>query len=382
MKRIVTFFMEKIIFGLLCAFIPRKKGLMLFGTGFRSFSDNPKFLFLHFQNHQYYRPVWISADRKEVKRLREMGYSCNYRWSFSTFWAVVRAPLFFISHNVKDIYPIIPQRGVVINLWHGTPIKKIGFDSLKERVWIENIIRSGGKLPYDRWDYFVTASPETVFIFEGAMRLQHSKIIPLGQPRTEYIRSFMNNIELKSAMDSKLPLPSPIAQCTTVLYTPTFRNNDATTLKIKQALIEIDKSLEKKADTILLFKPHPLDKSTFDDLFFSSLKNVINVSSEDTQDLLCISDVLITDYSSILFDFMITGRPIIAYIFDKEAYISENGGLYFSFEELQTKVANTEEELISLIQQAKELKGGYDSSKFNLSESSKKIETFISELNC
>ncbi len=380
MKRIVTFFMEKIIFGLLSTIIPRQKGLMLFGTGFRSFSDNPKFLFLHFQNHRHYRPIWISSNRNEVKRLREMGYRCNYKWSFSTFWAVVRAPLFFISHNVKDIYPIVPQRGVVINLWHGTPIKQIGFDSLKERVWIEDTIRSGRRLPYDRWDYFVAASPETVFIFEGAMRLQRSKIIPLGQPRTEYINSFMNNVELKAAMGSKLPLPLPIAQCTTVLYTPTFRNNDAETLRIKQVLVEIDKALEKKLDTVILFKPHPLDKGTFDNLFFSSLENVINVSSEDTQDLLCISDVLITDYSSILFDFMITGRPIIAYVFDKDAYILENGGLYFSFEELQAKVATTEEELVNFIRQSKELKGGYDSSKFNLSESSKKIESFISEL--
>lgn len=380
MKRIAIFFIEKIVFGLLCAIVPAEKGLLLFGSGFGRFSDNPKYLFLHFQDHRRYKPIWISSNREEVRQLREKGYHCKYRWSFSAFWAVVRAPIFFISHNVSDIYPVVPRRGTVINLWHGTPIKQIGFDSLKERVWIEYAIQSGRRLPYERWDYFIAASPNTVFIFEGAMRLPRSKIVPLGQPRTEYIHSFMNNGELKTTLGSKLPLPRPIEKCTTVLYTPTFRNNDAATLRIKQALIEIDNALQEKEDTVILFKPHPLDSSTFDDSFFSSLKNVINVSSEDTQDLLCTGDVLITDYSSILFDFMITGRPIIAYVFDKESYISENGGLYFSFEELQAKVANTEEELIDLIQQAKNLKGDYDSTKFNLLQSNKKIESFISEL--
>lgn len=380
MKRIALIFMEKVVFGVLSMLIPRKERLLLFGTGFRNFSDNPKFLFLHFQNHEYYQPVWISPNRNEVKLLRQQGFQCNYKWSLDTFWLVLRAPIFFISHNVKDIYPVVPSRGVVINLWHGTPIKKIGFNSPKELIWIENSIKSGRKLPYDRWNYFVTASSNTNFIFEGAMRLHASKIKPLGQPRTEYINTFKNNQEFKKIKYSKLGLVPPVEKYTTVLYTPTFRNQEASTLKIKETLIAINKTLESKKDIVLLFKPHPLDGSTFDDRFFSSLNSIINVSKEDTQDLLCISDVLITDYSSIFFDFMLTERPIIAYIFDKDSYIPENGGLYFSFEELQSKIANTEEELIRLIERAKELKGEYDSEKFNLLESSKRIEDFILDL--
>ncbi len=380
MKSIIMFLMEKVVFGLLSTFVPIKKELLLFGTGFRNFSDNPKFLFLHFQNNEHYQPVWISPDRNEVKLLREKGYRCSYRWSLSTLWLVVRARIYFISHNVKDIYPVVPRRGIVINLWHGTPIKKIGFDSLKEQVWIKNMIQSGRELPYSRWNYFVVASSNTSFIFEGAMQLQTSKIKHLGQPRTEYISSYMKDIEFKKAKGSELQLPLPIDECTTILYTPTFRNNDTTTLRIKESLIAINKALENKGDTIILFKPHPLDKSTFDDSFFSSLKYIVNVPSKDTQDLLCISDVLITDYSSIFFDYMITGRPIIAYIFDKEEYVLDNGGLYFSFEELGSKVANSEEELINYIGQAKELRGEYDASKFNLSESCKRIESFISDL--
>ena len=381
MKRIVALLVEKVVFGILCALIPPKKEMMLFGSGFGRFSDNPKFLYLHFLKNPSLNPVWISEDKAEIRALREKGYPCIYRWSLEAFWAVVRAPVFFISHNIKDIYPVVPRRGVVINLWHGTPIKQIGFDSLKEQEWIGNLIRSGRPLPYERWDYFVAASPNTVFIFEGAMRLSKSKIVPLGQPRTEHVLAMVGNAELKKNLTARLALSRPLERSTVLLYTPTFRNNEKATMIIKQTLSNLDRILNKTGDKIVLFKPHPLDKNVFDEAFFKSLDKVVNVSSQDTQELLSIADVLITDYSSILFDFMITGKPIIAYIFDKETYIADNGGLYFSFEDLETNIANDPQELINLIMALENLKKEYDSQRFNTPDSCIKIEHFVSQLN-
>ncbi|SDD71973.1 CDP-glycerol glycerophosphotransferase [Pricia antarctica] len=380
MKRIASLFIEKVVFGFLCAIVPPKNGLMLFGSGFGRFSDNPKFLFIHFQKNPAFEPIWISSNGKEVKQLRKKGYRCLYRWSLSAFWAIVRAPFFIISHNVKDIFPVIPIRGIVINLWHGTPIKQIGFDSRKERIWIEHLIASGRKLPYERWDYFVSASPQTIFIFEGAMHLSRSKILPLGQPRTEFIREIESSVELKRNLGARLTIPDPLEQCITFLYTPTFRNNESATSKIKRALVNLDKMINQFGKKLILFKPHPLDKGVFDDVFFESLSNVWNVSAEDTQELLAVADVLITDYSSILFDYMITGKPIIAFIFDKESYISENGGLYFSFEDLGANVAHNSTELINLVLASEDLKNDYDSEKFNSSDSSIRIESFIRQL--
>lgn len=380
MKRFAMWFMEKVVFRILGILIPPKKGMMLFGSGFGHFSDNPKFLYLYFNGKSSLDPIWISGDRAEVRRLRKKGYSCLYRWSLSALWAVIRAPFFFISHNVKDIYPIVPRRSIVINLWHGTPIKHIGFDSLKEQVWIANLIRAGRPLPYERWDYFVAASPNTVFIFEGAMRLPKSKILPLGQPRTEHILAIMGDTGLKENLDSRLALSRPLERSTLLLYTPTFRSNETATRTIKQTLNELDRILNKTLDKIILFKPHPLDKNVFDEAFFKSMNKVVNVSSQDTQELLGIADVLITDYSSILFDFMITGKPIIAYIFDKETYIAENGGLYFSFEDLVINLAHDSPELINLVMASENLKKAYDSKRFNMSNSCLEIERFVGQL--
>ncbi|MBM1105255.1 CDP-glycerol glycerophosphotransferase family protein [Aurantibacter crassamenti] len=379
MKRFALFLFEKIVFGFLCAFIPKNKHMVLFGTGFHSFSDNPKFLFIHFQNHQFYRPIWISSNRDEVKILRKQGYSCKYRWSLGAFWSIVRAPLFFISHNIKDIYPVVPKRAVVINLWHGTPIKKIGFDSLKEQEWIKRLQNSGRKLPYDRWDYFISASPNTSFIFEKAMGLHKAKIKSLGQPRTDLIYQASNNNKVKTTIEVNLNFQE-ISDKYKILYTPTFRNNDRSTDKIKQSLIEINNKLNKDQGQVILFKPHPLDSSIFDDHFFKSLDNVINVSKQDTQNLLCVADVLITDYSSIMFDFMLTGKPIISYIFDLDEYVAENGGFYFSFEEIGTTIATNSSELVTLFHDQQLVAGTYDKFKFNTIDSSIEIERFINTL--
>lgn len=380
MKRFMLFFFERILFGSLAALVPAKKGLMLFGSGFNKFSDNPKFLFLYFQNKNEYSPIWISPSRSEVKDLRDKGYNCYYRWSFDAIWAVVRAPIFFVSHNVTDVFPVIPQRGIVINLWHGTPIKKIGFDSLKEREWIDDFQNSGRTLPYQRWNYFVAASPQTSFIFESAMHLPTSKIKPLGQPRTNPIFDSTNDKEIKAKIEAKLQFVKETGDRRKILYTPTFRNNELSTSKIKESLMEVDKALDKKQNQVILFKPHPLDKSIFDDQFFESLENVFNVSNEDTQDLLCVADILITDYSSIMFDFMITGKPIISYIFDFDDYVAENGGLYFSFEEIGTTVAKNSLEFVSFILDPDTISRGYDKLKFNTTDSCKEINKFLNSL--
>ena len=380
MKQLMLLFFERILFGLLTALIPAKKGLMLFGSGFNKFSDNPKFLFLYFQDKSDYSPIWISPCRLEVKGLREKGFNCYYRWSLGAIWAVVRAPIFIVSHNVADIFPIIPRRGIVINLWHGTPIKKIGFDSPIEQAWIESFRNAGRTLPYDRWNYFIAASPSTSFIFESAMHLPTSKIKPLGQPRTNPIFDATNDKEIKAKTEAKLRFVKKTGDRRRVLYTPTFRNNELSTSKIRESLIEVNKALDKKQNQLILFKPHPLDKRIFDDQFFGPLQNVFNVSNEDTQDLLCAADMLITDYSSIMFDFMITGKPIISYIFDFDDYIAENGGLYFSFEEIGTKVATSSSELLSLILDLDLISGGYDELKFNTADSCEKIDKFLESL--
>ncbi|MRI01078.1 hypothetical protein GH721_11105 [Kriegella sp. EG-1] len=380
-KRVPFFLIEKIFFSILCAVIPVRKNLILFGSGFNKFSDNPKFLFLHFQKSHLYTSVWISTNKAEVLQMRKQGYNCLYKWSFKAFFTVIKASKWIVSHKGADIFPFVPKRTIIINLWHGTPIKKIGFDSLKELEWIDNVLKTGRKLPYDRWDYFITASENTNFIFKSAMRLNDEKLKALGQPRNQFIYDTIATSNNINDLKGQMPFLELLNDRQLILYTPTFRNNIDSTNYIKDSLIKIDALLEKNQNQILLFKPHPLDKATFDAEFFGKLHNVLNVSTEDTQELLCISDVLITDYSSILFDFMITQRPIIAHVFDHEEYVKESGGLYFSFDKMGITIAHNKDELIGCLSNIDSLTNTYNSNGFNTPNSSEKILSFIASLD-
>ncbi|MEO9893559.1 CDP-glycerol glycerophosphotransferase family protein [Aurantibacter sp.] len=381
MKRFLFFLIEKIFFSIICAIVPVRKNLILFGSGFNKFSDNPKFLFFHFQKKHLYTSIWISSNRSEVKEMRKCGFKCVYKWSFQALWVVVRASKWIISHKGADVFPFTPKRTVIINLWHGTPIKKIGYDSLKEREWIDNILKSGRKLPYERWNYFITASENANFIFKGAMHLNDSKLKALGQPRNQFIYDTYADKELTDKLKNRAHFLKNFEDRKLILYTPTFRNNMQSTNHIKDSLVSLNSMFQEKQEHILLFKPHPLDKAIFDSGFFEQLQNVINVSSEDTQELLCISDVLITDYSSILFDFMITKKPIIAYVFDYSAYVKASGGLYFSFDEIGITIAHNKDELIGYLLNIDSLTNTYNSNGFNTPNSSEKISSFIAGLD-
>ena len=376
----IYFIVERIIFRILEIIVPVKSDLILFGSGFNRFSDNPKYLFLYFVENGRYCPIWISSNREEVKKLKAKGYNCSYKWGIKTLFLVVRAKYFIISHNVKDVFPVIPQRGIIINLWHGTPIKKIGLDSRIEKEWIENMVRSGRTLPYERWDYFVTATDYTSSIFKSAMNLPSFKLKPLGQPRTDSLYKASIDDKIKTDIEEGLINSDLLKGKKKILYAPTFRNNATSDSVIMESLIKIDNAIGKNSGTVVLFKPHPLNKIKFQGDLFSKRSNIIDVSDEDTQELLCVIDILITDYSSIMFDFMITQKPIISYIFDIEEYLMENGELYFSFRELGTIVVNNPDELVSSIFNIDSLLIDYDVLKFNTVFSCNEIDNFIKVL--
>src|SRR5690606_7028458 len=178
-------------------------------------------LFLYFVEKSRYCPVWISSNRKEVKKLKAQGFNCSYKWGIKTIILVVRAKYFIISHNVKDVFPVIPLRGIIINLWHGTPIKKIGLDSRIEQEWIENLVRSGRTLPYERWNYFISATDFTSSIFKSAMKLPSSKIKPLGQPRTDSLYQASIDEKVKTEIEEGLRISGLFKGKKKILYAPT-----------------------------------------------------------------------------------------------------------------------------------------------------------------
>lgn len=196
--------------------------------------------------------------------------------------------------------------GITINLWHGIPIKRLFLDS-KEPYQNQNIflyrLRKYRNLVST--DYFVTDTPKVNHLFKSAFPLQHAVILDSGYPRVEYLVKQEQNKTYQTSLKNQLRLST---NKKVLFYCPTWKDYD---------YIEPDFSALNDKYHILI-KHHPESKSN---------SNGIDVSHLSTEDLLLISDVIVSDYSSVIFDAINIGKPVLLLIDDLSEYI-ESRGIY------------------------------------------------------
>ena len=152
-----------------------------------------------------------------------------------------------------------------------------------------------------------------------------------------------------------------------ILYAPTWRDDEHTsgvgyTYKLGVDFDELKKEIGN--EYVILFRAHYLVANSFD---FERYKDfVIDVSNvDDINELYLVSDLLITDYSSVFFDFANLKKPIIFYMYDLEKYKGELRGFYIDLDELPGKIAKNEDELINEIHKIKEFEYDEKYKRFN-----------------
>lgn len=223
---------------------------------------------------------------------------------------------------------------VYVQTWHGIPLKKMGFDESsmcfvpKERV--ENLHRKVGY-----WDYLTVPSNYfqrtlvPAFQFTGAA-------LPHGSPRND---AMVNGAQNSQVWKRLLGLDE---HRTTVLYAPTFREAGSATLEL-----DLSRFVDSLGEDIqLLVRPHYLNAM---DIPRSMRSDVVDVSAVgDANRVLMASDVLVTDYSSIMFDYLVLDRPIILYAYDYADYTQSARGTYFDLHtHAPGPLAMTQEKLTS-----------------------------------
>jgi len=184
----------------------------------------------------------------------------------------------------------------------------------------------------------------------------------LGAACTDEILQVNRDVKRKEEIKYRLGIKENQFNKKIVFYAPTFREADLTRKDIK---IPITKLIENK-DIILLVRLHPLTKENIDNSIFR--ENIINVCMyPNASELLAITDVLISDYSSIIYEFAILDRPIIFYDYDIEDYLKERG-LYLSVKkDLPGPVVYTEDDLYETLEDIDEIALKYKEkmNKFN-----------------
>lgn len=243
--------------------------------------------------------------------------------SFRVFWILLRTKSIVYTHNPEDIFIVIPKRVRKINIWHGMPYKPIGYRSTIEINWIERKGHSN-QSPYEKNDFLIVNDIFWVDIFYESWQIDRAKIYPFGSIIHEYVYS----LSLKSEKSFNTNIK--------ILYAPTFRNNGQDFVIINSLKESILKYQKRNIE--LLIKLHPKLGTTSD-------------SEKDIFEEFIDSDILITDYSSVMYEFISLGKPCILYQPDKEEYEILNGKLpLISVENLiQIKDPNELYELLDLV---------------------------------
>ena len=314
--------------------IPKKRNLWVFGAWFgKRYSDNPK-AFFEFVNDEkkHICAVWICKDEDVIKQVRNLGYKAYHEKSFRGILYQLRAQFAFVCQSLQDdIYsPCIGKRTIVVNLWHGLPLKKIMYDVFGDKVVKKNNI---GRLfdkfsPYNkiRNDYLLATSKETQETLSKAFRISIERTLITGFPRNDLLLGLHDKA-------SNMPY-----KC---LYMPTFRGGVGSECDLFEQYGFDAKEMDEKLvenNIELVLRLHPVNKPTAFILdAIDRAKNIRFDYSPDLFDTLAEYDVVVTDYSGGYFDFLLTGRPILFAPFDLEKYKQQERNLYYDYEAVTLK---------------------------------------------
>jgi len=344
-----------LVFYPLSFLFPRSKNIWVFGASRGQFYDNAKYLLLWITIHcPEIRPVWIGINRSQCDYLRSHGVEAYPRRSLRGCWIRARAKVYVFSSYLSDIGISLSGGAVRVNLWHGVGIKKIEFlidRGPLSKVFDPSIFNVNRLMKPDvfmRPHLMLTPSHMMAEHFKKAFRIDDTRCLAAGYPRNE----IGNDTELKGralqfGSDSYFNELKSLRR-RVMLYMPTWR--DAGPRMLGGALGDLDvlnEAVTASGDHLII-KAHPNEKFTLPRQF----SNVsIWPQNVDIYPYLDSIDVLITDYSSVYYDFIdISNGEVWLYIYDYEEYISTSRDLAFPYlENVAGKVIRTRDELIQAI---------------------------------
>jgi CDP-glycerol glycerophosphotransferase len=221
------------------------------------------------------------------------------------------------------------SRGVTyLQTYHGTPLKRLGHDNAKwqeEPAAFRQLVRDVSK-----WDYLISPNRHSTECFRTAFGFE-GEVIESGYPRNDVLSS-PNRDQIRRRTREQLGLSDDHR---VVLYAPTWRDTllgEHGVVGFRLALDTEELSSELGPDQVLLLRLHHSVVASLDGLLGPRFRDVS--AYPDIRDLYLAADVLLTDYSSAMFDFAVTGKPIVFFVYDLGEYRAQRGGFYFDFESL------------------------------------------------
>ena len=337
--------------------IPTSKKIIIFqSSNGRNYTGNPRYIYEEMIRQgldKKYKCIWFLFDTSievpgNCKKIRN-----NY---FPYFWYLMRAG-FWVFDSRQPKYCRKKKNVTYIQTWHGTPLKRLVFDM--DDVHSANPRYKDIVFKQTRaWDYLLSDNPFSTERFQSCFRFEKEKILEYGYPANDPMYA-PDREEQAAKIKEKLGIPKDKK---VILYAPTWRDDQF--YEAGQYGFELDLDVNRLQEEfgdeyVLLLRLHyfivdQLDLSKYGDF------TVDGSSYDDITDLYLISDMLITDYSSVFFDYANLKRPVLYYTYDLDKYRDVLRGFYLDMEkDLPGPLLLTNDEVVDAIKNIDKIKEQY-----------------------
>ncbi len=302
--------------------IPKSKRIWLFGAwGGELYADNTKYLFeyLHTINTRC-KLVWISKNNSEIEKIREKGFLAYNRRSIKGLWYIARGKVAFCTEGTKDISYQLNKKTKIIQLWHGMGSKAMKWKTKDGKISTES---KKAQKKFSR-QYWISTSNLYTNIISELLGVPKERFVITGYPRND-------NLLVAPYNENMEGLRQKYNDCKFIIYMPTHRNfgKDGNKHINVEELKRVDKLLCEK-NIVMVYKPHIHELKNFVE-YENDFSNIILAKEQDewgdVYSYIHYFDLLISDYSSILTDFMCTGNPVVLFPYDIDDYINGDAGL-------------------------------------------------------
>ncbi len=332
--KLETAILRRILFQV-CGFLPIQNKITLASNKMSKLSDSFEYIYSE-----------IEKSRPDYKVVGHFKRKRSFRDFVHLYYDIATSRYVILDDYYRPLYKLkVRKRTEVIQTWHAAgAFKKFGHSAVGYR---ESNTEEFENEAHGSYTKAAVTSKEIIPYYAEAFNISKENVYPVGLPRTDL---FFNKEEIEYIKQKYTGAYPALRNKKIITYAPTFRGGPG-----KRASFDIQLDLKKMAEElsdeyVLLLKLHPSVTKGID-IPKEAEEFVFNMSKNDINNVLSITDLLISDYSSVIFEYALLERPMIFFAYDLEDYLQDRGFYYEYKEFIPGPLADKTEQVISLIQQ-------------------------------
>ena len=325
---------------LLGLLVPRSPRRWVLGSGFGVADGGLRLATEARRSDPGIRLTWLASSAEEMAQAAAAGLPVVPKSSLRGLWRTLRAGVVVVTHGFGDVNRYGVRGAVVVNLWHGSPLKRLHLDSpaalrvplLGSWAPARRAMAAMYRRGTSRISLLPAGSDTVAGPLASAFGLPADRVPVTGEPRTDVLFAGTEDERRAEALARLERTTGPLAGRRVVLYAPTWRDGDSDPGVPTASDWDAIEGWCAATSSVLVIRPHRLGVGDYHHVS-DHVRMLDPVLEPEVMAVLWACDVLVTDYSSTMVDFAVTGRPVVFFAPDVEAY-SRSRGLYRAYAEL------------------------------------------------